>query len=228
MAGFPGFSKDTPKFLRGLSKNNNKKWFDAHRDDYEAHYLEPAKVLVSALGERVARIAPNVSAEPRVNGSIFRVNRDIRFTTDKTPYKDHIDIWLWEGPDRKTATSGFYLRIRANGIEIGAGAHHFDKPLLDAYRKRLRNPRTAAALERAVAKVERAGFPVQGEHYKRLPRGVEAGSPAQERLLRHNALWCGGSEKLPTEFYSHAFVGYCVGTWKKLLPVQRWLADELG
>ena len=54
-------------------------------------------------------IAPDIHAEPRVNGSIFRINRDIRFSKDKTPYKDHLDLWFWEG-NRKGAVSGFFLQ----------------------------------------------------------------------------------------------------------------------
>lgn len=85
MTRFAGFGKETLRFLRELGRNNERAWFEAHRDDYEAHYLAPAISLVEALGERLVKIAPAVCVEPRVNGSIFRINRDVRFSKDKTP-----------------------------------------------------------------------------------------------------------------------------------------------
>ena len=227
MTQFSGFTQETSAFLRGLGENNTKAWFDAHRDDYETHYLAPAKSLVEALGDRLLKLAPGIRAEPRVNGSIFRINRDIRFSRDKTPYKDHIDLWFWEGPNRKTAVSAFFLRIRATRVEIGAGALHFERQSLAAYRKSLSLDRSAKALATAISKVERAGFRVYGEHYKKLPRGVKPSSELRDTLMRHNALWCSRDQKLPDEFYSAAFATYCSKTWRKLLPLHRWLVDEL-
>ena len=68
---------------------------------------------------------PGIATEARVNGSIFRINRDTRFSKDKTPYKDHLDFWFWEG-QRKTALSGLFLRIAPAAVTVGAGAHGFD------------------------------------------------------------------------------------------------------
>lgn len=142
MTDFTGFGPSTKKFLRNLGRNNDKAWFDAHRAEYEAYYLEPAKAFVEAVGPKLEKIAPNIAWEPRVNGSIFRVNRDIRFAKHKTPYKDHIDLWFWEGA-RKSALSGFFLRIRDKSVHLGAGSHGFSKEALASYRKRLNDEKAA-------------------------------------------------------------------------------------
>ena len=76
---------------------------------------------------------PGIATEARVNGSIFRINRDTRFSKDKTPYKDHLDFWFWEG-QRKTALSGLFLRIAPAAVTVGAGAHGFDPTRLARYR----------------------------------------------------------------------------------------------
>jgi uncharacterized protein (TIGR02453 family) len=96
-AGRFSFPADTIEFLADLRRHNNKGWFDAHRDRYEAAYVEPAKAFVEAAAPEMATIVPDISAEPRVLGSIFRINRDTRFSTDKRPYKDHLDFWFWQG-----------------------------------------------------------------------------------------------------------------------------------
>ena len=225
MSAFTGFGPGTEEFLSGLSENNNKAWFDAHRAEYDEHYIAPAKAFVVAAGEALSRIAPNVSAEPKVNGSIFRINRDIRFSKDKTPYKDHLDMWFWEGAEKKAAVSGFFLRVRSDGIDIGVGSHGFDKDRLAVYREAVVDPTSGAALLSTVETLERAGHEVKGEHYKRTPRGYEAEGDV-ERLLHFNALWTGADDS-PESLATPEFVDYCVEQWAAALPLHRWLTDTL-
>jgi uncharacterized protein (TIGR02453 family) len=226
MTSFDGFGSNTKKFLRDLGRNNDKAWFDAHRADYDAYYLEPAKAFVEAVGPKLEKLAPNVHWEPRVNGSIFRVNRDIRFSKDKTPYKDHIDLWFWEG-QRKTALSGFYLRIRDKTIYIGAGSHGFSKEALARYRKRMNDEKAAKSLGALVKRLERAGYEVGGKTYKKPPRGFN-GNAAGENLVLHSALSAGVERKSPPELGSSKFASYCAREWKKLAPLHRWLIDNVG
>ena len=81
---FQGFSKELPRFLAKLQKNNNRDWFERNRDIYEEHYVEAAKNFVATIGPKLQKIAA-VDAEPRVNGAIMRINRDVRFAKDKRP-----------------------------------------------------------------------------------------------------------------------------------------------
>ena len=226
MTDFNGFGPKTSKFLRELGRNNEKAWFDAHRADYEAHYLEPAKAFVEAAGPRVERFAPHISWEPRVNGSLFRVNRDIRFSKDKTPYKDHIDLWFWEG-DRKTALSGFYLRVRAMSVEFGVGAHRFSKEALLRYRESLTDDAAAKSLVSMIKRFERNGYRIFGKTYKQVPRGFVGGVAAQELVL-FSGLAAGAERKSPPEIRSAKFLAYCSKEWKKLAPLHQWLMEHVG
>lgn len=226
MRDFTGFPKQTLTFLRGLRRNNSKAWFDEHRSDYERYWVEPAKDFVGAAGTALRKVAP-ISAEPRVNGSIFRINRDIRFSKDKTPYKDHLDFWFWEG-ERKTAASGFYLRISPDGVGIGAGAHGFDRDRLAAYRAAVVDPKSGPALSRAVTRVTKAGCDVEGETYKTTPRGFEPRNDRQEQMLRYSALWIGEDYPLSPALQSPEFVDWAIERWKTMKPIHRWLVDSLG
>lgn len=91
------FSAETVEFLTDLRAHNDKAWFDANRARYEFGYVEPAKDFVEVMGPGLEKLVPGIHAEPSVRGSIFRINRDIRFSSDKRPYKDHLDFWFWEG-----------------------------------------------------------------------------------------------------------------------------------
>ncbi len=223
---FTGYPKETLAFLAGLRRHNTKAWFDEHRGDYERYFLEPARAFVVAAHLALRAIAKDVRGEPRVNGSIFRVNRDIRFTKDKRPYKDHLDLWFWEGDDRRAAVSGFFLRVLPDMVIPGVGAHGFERDTLDAYRKKVVHAKSGPALVKAVNAVERAGYRVQGATDKTLPRGFRAEGPAA-RLLLHGALWAGSEEPTPAALHRAGFVDYCLGHWRKQLPVHRWLVDEL-
>src|SRR5689334_8192732 len=123
MDAFSGFPKETTKFLRELSKNNDRTWFEAHRRDYQANYVEPALTFVSAIGPRLQKISPSISFEPKINGSLFRINRDVRFSRDKRPYKDHIDLWFWHGSKRGWASPGFFCRMLSDRLILGGGMH---------------------------------------------------------------------------------------------------------
>ena len=80
---FAGFPRQTFAFLRGLADNNKKAWFDAHRAGHDAYCLMPAFAFVAALGPRLSKIAPTVQYAAKVNGSIFRINRDHHQSTDR-------------------------------------------------------------------------------------------------------------------------------------------------
>ncbi len=222
---FTGFPPDTTDFLADLSAHNSKAWFDANRHRYERGYVEPAKAFVEAVTEPLRQVAP-VEAEPRINGSIFRINRDIRFSKDKTPYKDHLDLWFWEG-ERKGALSGFFLRITAETVGIGVGAHGFDRDRLAAFRSAVVDGSSGPSLRRTIEEVERTGHSVKGEHYQRVPRGFEAADPFQERLLRHAALWTSHEVEHPDELTSAAIIDWALDHWRSMAPVHRWLVDTL-
>jgi hypothetical protein len=75
MTAFAGFPPETIWFLRELQANNRKDWFDAHRGDYETYWVAPAKAFVVAAGRQLAELVPQIRAEPRVLGSILRINQ---------------------------------------------------------------------------------------------------------------------------------------------------------
>jgi len=224
---FDGFGPGTRKFLAGLERNNSKPWFDKHRADYDTHYLQPAQSFVAALGAKLTSISPELTAEPRVNGSIFRVNRDVRFSRDKTPYKPHIDLWFWEGNDRAGGSPGFFMRLRHDRLFLGTGIHGFPKPQLDRYRAAVAGAQHGPALVGLEKKLAKSGYALEGLHYKKVPREHAADHP-RERLLRFNALHAGIELPMPAEAGSKKLVPLVMGHFRKLSPLHRWLLDALG
>lgn len=226
MAAFNGFSKELVQFFKKLEKNNSKQWFDKHRNEYEEFVLFPSREFVAVMGKRLRKIAPEVNAIPKVNQSLFRINRDTRFSKDKSPYKTCMGIWFWEGNRKRMECSGFYFHHEGDRLLIGAGIHTFAKPLLDMYRKAVVDKKLGKELRSAVAEVSAKGYLVGGKHYKRIPRGYDESHPNAEFLL-YNGLHAGLDEKIPKQFYSEAIIDYVFGHHKNMAPVHRWLKKAL-
>ena len=224
--GFDGFSKRTVRFLAGLRDHNEKAWFEAHRGDYEQAFLEPAAAFAEALAPRLRKIEPDVNVEPRVNGSIMRINRDIRFSKDKSPYKDHLDLWFWTGDRKGWDSSGFFFRLAADRLLLGAGMHRFEADALARYRAAVRDERRGAALTATVAKIRKAGYEVGTESYKKVPSGVPADHP-RAALLRHGGLHAGWEGEHPTVLGTSAFVDFVAKHFAAVAPVHRWLRTSL-
>ena len=225
---FTGFPRDGFAFLAELGTDNTREFFDAHRETYETALLEPAKGFVIALGEQLqARVSPGIRAEPRVNGSILRITRDTRFTTDKRPYKEHLDIWFWEGDAPSRERPGLSVRLRPATIVLSAGIHRFEPAALVAYRAAVDDDRSGEALEVAIedARMLR-GVKLGGQAYKRVPRAFGSDHPRAE-LLRQGALYVSGEWKLPRVSSGPGFVGWVADRLEQMAPVERWLTATL-
>jgi uncharacterized protein (TIGR02453 family) len=80
MSLFNGFSENTLEFLEDLKRNNSKEWFEAHRPEYEEHVKGPSEQFVVGMGKKLQSLSPCINAVPKVNKSLFRINRDTRFS----------------------------------------------------------------------------------------------------------------------------------------------------
>jgi uncharacterized protein (TIGR02453 family) len=226
---FAGFPAEGFAFLAALESDNTREYFDAHRDVYESALLAPAKAFVVALGEQLRTFAsPDIRAEPRVNGSILRISRDTRFTTDKRPYKEHLDMWFWEGDAPSRERPGYSVRLRSGTVVLGAGMHRFDPGALAAYRAAVDYDRTGEALEIAIEDATvRREVALGGLAYKRVPREFDRDHPRAE-LLRHDALHVSGEWKLPRVVSGPKFVGWVADRLIDFVPVERWLTATLS
>jgi uncharacterized protein (TIGR02453 family) len=225
MTAFGGFPPETVRFLRELRVNNHKEWFDAHRADYQAFWVAPAKAFVVAAGQQLVELAPGIRAEPRVLGSIFRINRDTRFSRDPRPYKDHLDFWFWEG-ERRRAVSGFFARLTPEVLGVGAGCHGLDPERLPVFRQAVADPTSGAELADIAQRLEAAGYRLDGAALKRPPAGFIGGGPAG-RFLRHKSLFVHHDEPADERIQTDAVLATCVRHWSALAPLHRWLTDNV-
>ena len=226
MSKFFGFPRQFITFFDNLKENNSKEWFENNRQDYEKYVLHPSREFVIEMGQKLRRIAPEINAIPKINHSLFKINRDVRFSKDKSPYKTYMGIWLWEGNRKRMESSGFYLHIEKKTILIGVGVKMFPKPLLDRFRQAVGDKKIGGELKKAVNKISDQGYVVDGKHYKKVPRGYAADHPNADFLL-YNGLTARLEEKVPDAFFSDAIVDYAYSHYKNMLPLHRWLRKAL-
>jgi uncharacterized protein (TIGR02453 family) len=229
MSDYAGLPKATFELLKGIAANNDKEWFQAHRALYDEGYVDAGKTLVVALGPRIAKFDRAVKYEPRIGGSLMRINRDVRFSKDKSPYKTHLDAWLWTGEEKGWDSPGYFFRMFADRLMLGAGMHAMEKPALERYREAVVDPKKGKALEKAVAEVAASplGMNIGGASRKKVPRGYDADHP-RARFLLHDGLWADWDGKVPKEAKSAAFLDFCVARFEAAAPIARWLRSALG
>lgn len=171
---FPGFPEETVRFFLDLRFHNETSWFHAHREAYETYVRKPFSEFIEAMTPTVMRIADDMETRP--NKCLARINRDIRFTRDKSPYRDH--MWLLfrrAGEEREHAVM-YWFELSPEVVEWGVGFWGYNRPAMDALRERMM--KKPAEVRRVL---RRCGIPdetlhIYGDRYKSMkpPAGMSA------------------------------------------------------
>ena len=162
------FNKDFLAFFKELSKNNNKPWFDKNRKRYENSVKTPFKEFAEEMIERIREIEPNLDVQAK--DVIYRINRDIRFAKDKTPYKTHLGVNIARGGRMAANSPGYYYRFSFDKIHFGAGAHNLDRGGVEMIRNKIfDNQNKFLKLVDDKIFIESFGS-IKGERNKRFPK----------------------------------------------------------
>ena len=160
------FTKDFLSFFRELAKNNNKEWFDANRKRYEQTVKEPFSQFVGDVIRQVQKVDPEVKIKPA--DAITRINKDIRFSKDKTPYNTHVGAVISPAGRKDKSVPGLYIQLSADKVTLFGGAYVLEPPQLKKVREKIMaNPQAFAKLYSD--KTFRTHFgDIKGEQSKRL------------------------------------------------------------
>ena len=112
-AGFEGFPREAMTFFRALARHNHRDWFLAHKEVYEESVRRPTTALVEALNAALMEFAPAYATEPAK--AVYRIYRDVRFSSDKTPYKTHVAASFSRRGMPKHAAAGYYFGVSQIG-----------------------------------------------------------------------------------------------------------------
>lgn len=228
---FTAFRPAALRFLRQLKRRNTRTWFEANRAIYETEIRTPFKALVEELDLRLARFAPEIVGEPR--RSLFRINRDVRFSKDKSPYKTNAACWFYHVDAGRGVGSeaqggaGFYFQIAPDECFLGAGLWMPPRPSLNRVREALADDwKGFERIVLAPAFRRRFGPPDEEAMLVRLPRGYGPDHPAA-RWLRYQS-FSAGRTLSESDVLSPRLPAILARDFEALTPLVRWLNGALG
>ncbi|PRQ07558.1 DUF2461 domain-containing protein [Enhygromyxa salina] len=181
---FTGFTPDLVQFLGELSLNNDREWFEANKTRYEQQVREPALAFIRALGPKLSKVSKHfVASDKKVGGSLMRIHRDVRFSTDKTPYKTNLGVQFRHEVGKDVHAPGFYVHVDTEGVFLAAGTWKPDADTLGSIRQRISTEGPAWKRARDNAKFV-AQWELGGESLTRPPRGFAKDHPLIDDLRR--------------------------------------------
>jgi uncharacterized protein (TIGR02453 family) len=204
--GFTGFSDEAFEFYEGLSADNSKSYWTAHKKIYESAVRDPMQALFAELE---AEFGP---------AKLFRPYRDVRFSTDKSPYKTQ------QGAH---TSGGYYFAVDADGLMVAGGLYGPSAQQLARYRAAVDAERSGKALEAILEDLRTGGYQIAGERLKTRPRGVAEDHPRVD-LLRYRSIYA--HKGWPPEPWVHSpeVVDRVRMAWRGLRPLLEWCGEHIG
>ena len=216
------FSGELFGFLKQLKRHNKREWFQANKPRYDASVRNPCLSFIAGAGERLHdEVSPWLVADPHpTRGSLFRIYRDTRFSSDKRPYKTHVGMsFPHRGTKQKVHLPGFYLHLEPEGCFAAAGCWHPDNPTLIQIRSAI------VARPEGWKKAVR-GLELEGDSLSRPPRGYPREHPLVEDLKRKDFL--ASVEFTEAQVCGPRFMAEFISGCRKLSPLVGFLAQALG
>lgn len=171
------------KFFRDLKRNNNREWFERNKPRFEIDVREPLMRFVTDFAPHLAAISPHyVASAKKSGGSLFRIQRDTRFSRDKSPYKENAGLQFRHAEGRDAHAPGFYLHLEPGGCFAGAGMWHPEPRVANLIRALILDDPAAWSDVVSDRALRRAWGEVQGERLVRPPRGAPADHPYLDDL----------------------------------------------
>lgn len=229
---FPGFSPGALRFLRQLKRHNTRDWFVERKEEFDALVLEPMRLFVEEMDVRLARFAPEITGSPKT--SIFRIYRDVRFSSDKSPYKTHVACWFPHrrgargvGTETHGAGAGYYFHLEPGASLVAGGIWMPARGALERLRSALAaDPDALRRVVRARPFRARFGGVSEERMLARIPRGYAADHPAGDLLRRVS--FTASAPLADAEVTSASLATMVERDFRRLLPLVRWANEALG
>ena len=205
-ARFRGFPSEAFGFFEQLAAHNNREWFQGHKDVYERACREPMQLLVAALG-----------GDP-TNSKVSRINRDLRFSRDKSPYRTYV----------AGGVDGNYISLSAAGVFVGAGLYRPEGPALTRFRDAVDDDGSGRALQKIVTALRKKRYTVgTHEQLARAPRGYAPDHPRAE-LLRMKGLYAGKTWAPAAWLSTPRALPRIRQIVKDVRPLVEWVREHVG
>ena len=207
---FEGFPPEAFSFYERLEADNTREFWNAHKGEYQRFVREP---MIALSEELEAEFGP---------ATMFRPNRDIRFSADKSPYKTHQGMFVERVPG-----TGLYAQLSADGVLASGGFHAHAPDQVERFRSAVDAERSGQALASIVGRLGQHGLAVGGDQLKTRPRGIPADHPRLE-LLRYRSLTATRDWPAGPAVSGRSALDLIRQTWLEIVPLCDWLGEHVG
>jgi uncharacterized protein (TIGR02453 family) len=224
-SAFTGFDRNAMQFWHELAAEMNRDWFLENKQRYEAEWVQPMTALLVAASEKLASSYRGI---PLGAPKVMRINRDIRFSADRSPYKTWIGAGVALGERKPNAgVTALYLHFGLEEEFAGAGQYVFMDDTLARWRKKVADRVKGAEISKIVGGLRQARYEVTAyDTLARVPRPFDADHPRAD-LLKMKGLVV-GFPKIPRGLiHKSAFLAWLVGHGKAAAPLAAWLHRNL-
>ena len=219
----PYFREAGLKFLRSLRRNNRREWFEAHKPEFERELKQPMLALIETVNGAMADFAPAHVRPPQK--CMMRIYRDIRFSSDKRPYKSHISAWWSRAGLEKTSGGGYYMHISPDEVLIAAGVYMPEREQLLAIRRYLAVHHEEVRRLLKDRKLRRTMESFTGVPLTRPPKGFPKDHPAMDLLLCRQ--WGVEATLAPTKSLQSNFASEVIRCFQLAAPLVEALNTPL-
>lgn len=207
---FRGLPDEAFAFYEGLTADNSKTYWTAHKDVYERSVREPLLALGTELASEFGE------------SKLFRPYRDVRFSSDKSPYKTHQGMFC-----DLAAGIGYYLHIDADGLYTAGGFHIHDREMTARYRAAVDSPVSGPELVKIMTSLARYGFEATGDRVRTRPRGCPPDHPRLE-LMRHESLAAAHRTPPGPQLETRDSLRLIRADWRRLRPLVDWVLAHVA
>jgi len=219
------FTSQTFTFLSSLAANNDRVWFDAHKQDYEDWVRTPALEFIEGMAQEMPSISKHFRAVPKkVGGSLLRIQRNLRFSRDKTPYKTNIGMHFRHELCGDIHAPGYYVHIQPGECFVAAGLWRPEPDVLFKVRQAILQSGEAWIAARD-DKTFCKHFSLTGDTLANAPRGYAKNHPLVEDLKRKDFIAV--APLVRTEVLSGNFLPLVTERFRQAAPLMRFLCEAL-
>ena len=207
---FEGFGPHALEFFERLSADNTKAFWLANRTQFEAEIAEPLHALADELSPQFGQ------------AKVFRPYRDVRFSADKTPYKEHAAFGFFEGK------GGLYFQLSPEGVLLAGGMYEPARDQLERFRDLQDDPKTTKSLDALLPQLAEAGYPLgEGAPLKTAPRGRSVDHPRIE-LIRRTMLTVSHTFEPADWFFDRELLDRVAEGFVTVERWNSWLTEHVG
>ena len=219
------FTNEYVSFFKELAANNHKEWFDQNRKRYESSVKEPFKKFVQHVITEFTKLDKSFE-DLEAKDCIFRINRDVRFSADKTPYKLYASAVISPGGKKSKSLSGVYVELTPEHVRVYSGVYEPNKEEIYDIRSHI-----SANLDEFNSFIQSPAFKklfgeIRGEKNKILP--PEFKQAAAQQPLMFNKQWYFFAEFTPDYIAKPGLDELVISCYKTALPVSTFLIKSFN